>query len=263
MLNHLRTLLLNLTYQMPSEHIPIGFQARSLPDDLLAMHQILFPFETTRYYRLFLVQNYLNIIRGAGFDDKVLEFDTRISYDLQNDQFFKIHRFSNPKISNTKFPLFPSGRMENADRSSYYYDSFLIRQVGSTANITIYSRVDGVYLDGSQTFTDAASAEISIVANGSVTEPIDIGKTGVSFVLGLGETFTSSSNKTWEFLVEAPYEFDFADTLERISILQPFKLFDKYGLDLTEFENIWNLHYNPVYRFSAFLLAFGKVINSL
>jgi len=264
MLNHFRTLLLNLPFTQEKDHIPEGFYGVKLPDGLQAVYDVLFPPNSSRYFKLFLAQNYLNIINGAGMSADVKAFDNRISYDLTNEEFFKINRFSNPKISNSKFPLFVSGKLTSVKTNNYFYDAFLIRQVSNTNQVTIYSRVNGNYIKGTSTYLDPSSAGITLdFSNVTVSAAVDIGTTGISFIIGAGETFTSTSDKTWEFVVEAPYEFEFEAIMDRILALDPFKIFRKYDLDLTKFENLWNLHYNPVYKFSAFLLAYVTVVNSL
>lgn len=264
MLNHFRSKLLNLPYSNAKEHIPSNYPVVTLPDAMKALYEILFPVNTSRYYKLFLVHNYLNIINAAGMTSDVLAFDNRVSYDLYDDQYFKINRFSNPKISNQKFPLFTFGKLSSVKNNSYFYDSFLIRQVSNTNRITIYSRIHGHYIKENSTYTDSTAAEITLDFSAvTVSAPVSIGNTGITLIFAAGETFTGTSNKTWEFLAEAPYEFEFDDIMARIEAQEPFKIFRKYNLDLTKFENIWNQHYNPVYKFAAFLLAYGTVVNTL
>jgi hypothetical protein len=267
MLNHFRTHLLNLGYVKDNEHIPEDYVPITLPRNLDVLYSALFPTNTTRYYKLFLAHNYLNVINAAGMTSQLTDYDPRISYDLHDLTYFKISRLSNPDVSNPDFPLFLLGKMESAKVNNYFYDSYLIRQVEATLNITIYSRINGVYIDeAGNTYSTPDDAEITVDFDGGsspVSQEIFLGKTGISFQLGNGALFTGTSDKTWEFIAEAPYVFEFSSIFNKISALNPFASLKRFDVDISDLENIWNFHFNPVYKFAAFLLAYVRVINTL
>ena len=269
MLNHFRTLLLNLSFFEPWEHIPKGYTAKKLPDDLRMLHDKLFAPKCSRYFRLFLAQNYLNMVRAADMQDYVTAFDNRISYDLLTEDFFKINRSSNPKLSNAAFPLTVRTPLLSAEHSDYYYDSFLISQVDNTNNITIYSRIKGKYLNGVNEYDDPEDSDAwtTLAFSDSTTTctPVFIGQTGVSFTITklTSGAFTATSDKTWEFIIEAPYKFDALPIITQLQSIDVFKVLKKYSNELDDLEDIWLTHFNPVYKFAAFLTGFVTVVNTL
>jgi hypothetical protein len=85
MLNHFRTLLLNLSdVGNANEHIAPGFVARNLSDKPLALYRLLFP-TTTRDRILKLGHSYLELLESTQLGDVITLQDPRISYDLKVD----------------------------------------------------------------------------------------------------------------------------------------------------------------------------------
>lgn len=95
MINHFRTLLLNLPDAgNPDEHISKGFVARTLSGKPLSMYQVLFPSNSSRARKLELAQAYLELLEATRLSAAVTSIDTRITYDLKED--FK--NFKQPSI---------------------------------------------------------------------------------------------------------------------------------------------------------------------
>ena len=267
MYNHFRTLLLNLPYAgNAEEHIPTTFNGIILPEPLSSIYKLLFPDGTSRYYKRFLVQNYLQLIESAGISNVLTNIDPRITYDLTTSNYFKFYRNSNPVVKDIMHPIFISGKYSNNSSSDSHYDNFLISQVGNSTNVTVYSTVNKVYLTPTGKTNDPIAAELTLtIGDGNTTKCIPIGGTGVSFSLGGANTFTNSSDKTWEFIVESPYIFDFNATLQALLTNPTTKeLFEfKPEVDVTKYKNLFDTHFNNVYRLAGYLVAYVIKCNSI
>lgn len=268
MLNHFRTLLLNKPSATPSEHIPVEFSSKVLPSDLKKIYDKLFVPNSTNFYRFFLVQNYLNIISGAGLQDYVTAFDNRISYDLNDQSYFLVNRASNPIISDPEYPIQILSNLSSVAYSDYHYDAFTIAQVSNSNNVTVYSKTKGKYLKNNGEFDSPSDSACWIPVpfpNGfNTSSPIFIGHTGVSFAITnlSGEAFTTTSNKFWEFLIESPYTFDVLFVVRQLIEMDVFKIFKQYT-DVSELERMYIAETNTIYKFAVILIAYVTVINSL
>lgn len=265
MLNHFRTLLLNLSYDgNETEHIPVGYVSRPLQTPFAEIYKQLFPTGASRFYKLFLAHNYIEIVKAAGLEDDLKKIDPRISYQLDSSDFFKIYRYSNPVISSSNHPIFVYGQYTSNKVNDGFYDNFEITQVGSTNRVLIYSTINEYYINGSETFpTSESAAEITLTFTNGTSDPVKIGSTGITVVFGGGATFTSTGSKTWEFLVESPFTFNLNAVIDRL----PPDLVDKLfrfakDVDTSKYENLWKQHYNIVYRLAGLLLAYVSKLNS-
>lgn len=265
MLNHARTLLLNLdSVGNQTEHIPSNFKAIKLVKSLEQLYCALFPENSTRFYKLVLAHSYLNILDSAGFSSVLTEYDGRISYDLTDSSFFKVNIISNPKISNSQFPIFVRGTFDQYNNRDYYYDVFLVKQKDDSLNISVYSRHKAKYLLGVSEYTTADDALIPVTFTSNSSNICFVGTTGLVFnISGTTSSFQESSNKTWEFSVESPIKIDIKTNYDRLVMLNPFQLLREFKVDIAEYEYIWNNQKNMLYRLSAFLLAYIKVLNTL
>ncbi len=129
MLNHFRTLLLNEAYTQDGEDIPFGYSPKKLPNDLQQIYNVLFPSNASKHYKTFLVQSYLNLIAGTNYQNAVLAFDNRITYDLINADFFQVTRFSNVIASNPDYVLEILTGFNTNKFNDYFYDSFEVSLV--------------------------------------------------------------------------------------------------------------------------------------
>lgn len=265
MLNHFRSLLLNLDYTGDgTEHIPAKFIPIQLPAKLKNLHTALFPETSSRFYKMVLAHTYLNILDAAGFSEEVTIYDPRISYDLTDSSFFKVNITSNPKVSDSRFPVFVQGVLNQYDDRDYYYDVFLIKQKDDSLNISVYSRNKAKYLLGVSEYTDPNDALIPVVFSSGSSNICFAGTSGIRFSLGGSNSlFQSTSNKSWEFSVESPIKTDIATIYNRVVALNPFNILRTFKIDIADYEYIWNTQKNLLYKLAAFLLAYVKVLNSL
>ena len=86
MINHFRTLLLNITDSGdPAMFISPGFHSRTLSNKVNSVYLLLFPVGSTEQRCLSLGQAYLELLNSAGIEEVVYLQDPRISYDLEKD----------------------------------------------------------------------------------------------------------------------------------------------------------------------------------
>ena len=164
MLNEFRTLLLNISYAGDgTEHIPSGFTALPLSSPFKDIYNILFPPGSSRYYKQFVANCYLSIMNAAGLEKDIIALDPRISYTIEDANYFKIYRHSNPAISDLTYPIFVYGDYTGIQTSGTYYDNFLITQVGDSANILVYSTVNNTYFNGNTQYpSPTTDAQITL-----------------------------------------------------------------------------------------------------
>jgi len=137
MLNHFRTLLLNLPYNGPGEFIPSEFGGKSLPQDLQQIYNLLFPGNVTRHYKLFLAHTYLNVIDGVGMTNATLKFDNRTNYKLKAQDFFKIDRVSTVTSSDPGFTLEVTKTFDTVKYNDFVFDHYTVSQVDNDAVFSI------------------------------------------------------------------------------------------------------------------------------
>ena len=109
MINHFRTLLLNLSnIGVATDYIPTEFTAQVLSGRFLSIYQILFPPGSSRQRVMELGQAYLELLRAANIEEVVTAQDTRITYELDS---FK--NFTTPSIDlDALFRKFNTGNVE-------------------------------------------------------------------------------------------------------------------------------------------------------
>lgn len=265
MLNHVRTLLLNLDYTGDgTEHIPASYIPIKLPKKLESLSLALFPENSSRFYKMVLAHTYMNVLDAAGFSEEVLSYDKRISYDLTDSSFFKVNITSNPKVSNSDFPIFIQGLLNQYDDRDYYYDVFLVRQKANSSYISVYSMNKSKYLLGVSEFDNADDALIPLTFTNGSSNVCFAGTSGIRFSIGgTNSSFQATANKSWEFSVESPIKVDIETAYNKLSTLNPFRILKSFNIDVSDYEYIWNNQKNLLYKLAAFLLAYVRVLNSL
>jgi hypothetical protein len=107
---------------------------------------------------------------------------------------------------------------------------------------------------------------ISLNTEGSsISKSVAIGDTGLSFSLsGSFDNFISSAVRTWEFTAESPFRFDFQAKIDELTNHQHLidrMLAYRHSECTSTYENIWNMHYNSVYRLVGLLFAYVERVN--
>lgn len=263
MINEFRTLLLNLPYnQDKSEYIPEEFTGFTHTAAMKDFYDLLYPARTSRFYKAFLTHNYLSMISAAGLENYIVRDDSRVTYDLNNNiQFFKFNRNTNPIVNDPNHELVVSGDYINSVQNNNFYEIVLIKQKGNTATVDISSKLNNQFFKKDQVVTFPTPIS---TANTGASAPIAISNTGLSFQIISYVNFTSTINKSWEFITEAPFAFNFNAFYSNLKANNHIitRMLDVPGKhkDTTP-ENLWNQHYNPVYKVAGLLIAFVDRIN--
>jgi hypothetical protein len=276
MVNHYASLLLNL----PGENNPGGVRSYlvnkdyspvNLPINLKQFYSILFPDGASDYQKQFLCFAYLRILESTGLTELVYSIDPRVTYDLNKlTEYFRISQISTPTTTDINFNLSVSGDFTPSIRNNYYYSSFTITQQGYEPVLVVRSDIDKLYLNGLVT-SEHISPDVTIPVNysnsGGMTRDIPIGGTGLSFVItGPIHLFSQSANKSWNFIAESPFIFNFPaifKTLKsRESTVDSMLKYGDEALDISN-QNIWNNHFNDLYKFAGLLNCYVARVNSL
>ena len=243
----------------------------NLPTALREFHNILFPEGNGVYYNQFLLYCYLKLIESTIFSDDVKKYDNRITYRLEEiDEYFGIVRVSPSSSTQNNYNLLIFGSPETPTSPEHHIDLLTISQVPYTNKVLVYSSIDKKYYKYGVA-PSASSEEMQIPLDISdptkgITRPIKIGNTGLAFSIGgdLGNldnssNFVTSAYKTWKFSVEYKMHFDFLDKFNQIEQSQRVvaDMFNySRALCDSSFENIWQQHFNSVYRFAGLLIAY-------
>ena len=242
-----------------------------LPTTLASFHSVLFPPKASYYHKQFLCYSYLRILEASKQTTLVTSYDSRVTYSLDSlQEYFRLNRVSIPTSSSFEYNLLIFGNYQQLEQNNYYYNNFSIRQVGNTAEVLVYSEVDKVYLKGEKT-SPVPSSEMQITLVPSSSEPnkteiVEIGATGLSFAIsGPLERFSNTEAKGWTFVAESPFLFDFPGLVDYLNNNQT--MVDKmlgYGkAENTSDVNLWNQHFNDIYRFSGLLNTYVSKVNDL
>lgn len=251
------------------------FSTLKLPRELLGFHQLLFPQTTSVYYKHFLLYAYLRLVAGTSLNAEVLKYDPRITYDLESLQdYFRFYRNSNPYSSDQNFALRLMGNLQPDDSLNYYLNNFVIRQVGDTARVLLFSTTQGVYYkEGSPPSgkSDGMSSQLTLNPATGASNILRIGSTGLSFFIAgpFDDTdvgFLTKADRTWSFTAETPFIFDFIKKLEELEnhpqILSSMLAYANEKCD-ANYENIWRMHYNSVYRFVGLIMAYVERVQQV
>lgn len=280
MVNHYATLLLNLagenhdpenkSYFTAHEYIPLV-----LPGALRDFHQILFPAGSSFYYRQFLCYCYLRVLHAANRHADILKYDTRTTYDLDTlKEYFRLNRQSNPTTSNPAFNLLLMGKYINVYSSSYYFNSYSVIQNENFPEVFVYSEIDKVFLKNDKTGV-AKTEDMRIplqFASNNLTKAIPLGGTGLSFSLAgdfsqenISNRFTDTANKTWKFIVESPFVFEFIEFYQRAMAKDTLiARMINYGENKEpSYLNLWNNHFNEAYKFSGLLNLYMEKVHDI
>lgn len=277
MVNHYASLLLNeagekiapanKSYFISRDYAPID-----LPAQLYRVHDILFPKDTSFYHRQFLCYSYLKIIEGTRGYKTLEALDPRITYDLNKlEEYFRVPRISSPTASNLDFNLLVFGTPAEEYKKNYYYESYTVKQVGSTPAVCIYRDNDKVYINKSNEskyMYAAFEIPLELTTNSTTqTKEIALGNTGLTFVItGKMSDFAQTKDKYWNFIVESPMIFDFHEiysSLKRQSAkLEAFFKYEETAEDRANY-SLWAGHFNSIYAFSALLNTYVDKVNRL
>lgn len=250
------------------------YVAINLPQELLNFYNLIFPENSSKYYKQFLLYAYLKIINSTDLADKVALYDNRISYNLEEiDTYFRLNQISVSLATDPLFKLYPSGKYNISEKIQGPVQSFIIKQKENTNRLLVFCITDGnFYKKGVPENNSSLNMESELVYSvdaPKLSTPIAIGDTGLSFTIsnssGLS-TLTDSANKLWTFSVDTPLAFDYVNKLTELNnssfIINEMFNFRKESCDIA-YENYWRTHFNNLYKIAGLLVAYVERINLL
>jgi hypothetical protein len=240
-----------------------------LPAELQQFYNIIFHASASKHYKQFLLYCYLRLIAATDRAADVKTYDNRISYVLDDlVDFFHTPRLLVVQNPQEPFQLLVSGNFSTSTDVKSGVNHFAVRQVGNSSNILIYSLTDHLYVKQGETASmDPVNMEIALDFIGNVSAPVTIGGTGLSITLaGDFNTFNNTANKLWFFSAEAPLKFDLLGIVSELEACQEVvSNMLGFGRDHCNisYENMWNQHFNIVYRFAGLLLAYVERVHNV
>lgn len=248
-----------------------NFTALTLPEELLNFYQLIFPKENNLHQNQFLLYSYLTLIDSTTLNENVKFFDSRITYDLKNwENYFKFLKINYIQNHSSGFNLSFFGNFDYEEFKNLGPLFFDIQQKENTSDILTYSRdLKKFFKEGKQNSDSYLEMYSTINYNPTdkISNAVQLGNSGLFFRFSGGaSTFTETSNKNWNFLIEYPYTFDFLKVLKNIEdnymIVERMLNFNKEKSN-SSYSNIWQKHYNSVYKFSGLLMSYVERVNSI
>lgn len=133
MINHARTLLMNIDGDgyggtLGDEYIPPSFASVDLPSYLNALRVYLFGTDPSRHFLNYRVQQCMAILHASPLVEFVTDLDSRITYDVNNEQLFAR---SNYELTDTDY-LFFIDTLGAPDVTGRSYHKWKIRRLNAT-----------------------------------------------------------------------------------------------------------------------------------
>ena len=262
-------------FSRDSKFISRNYVPIVLPTALKNFYDILFPTDSSIYFKEFLLYCYLRLISTTDQADAVARYDSRISYDLDSISDYRKPFKVNPAASSSPhYDLLVTGKTTflNSDISNVL--NFIITQIPGTSSVRIYCPERELYYKAGKAPSKLGiDMDVPIQSSSSPSSslPVAIGDTGLSFTI-TGKFndpqfgFLAGLAKTWTFSVDLPYSFDFFklynDLNTRYLTVDSMLDFHDSSHD-TNYRNIWNTHHNNVYKLAVLLLAYVDRVNSV
>ncbi len=250
--NHFRTTVLNLAFLNSSEeYISSKFVPKQLLNSFFSVYDAFFINNSTRYYKLFLVQTYLQMLKSTGMLEALTKLDSRVTYNFSDYSYFKTGKISSVKSSNEAYPLMVFGEPLQPSELKDPHLFFECYSPALSDTFIVYEKNKGKQLlEETLLFVDNLSQIVAIPDT----------ELNIRVIKPQGNDFSAKlENLVWEFMVESPVVFDFAkawDRLESKSANVNTLIEMPSAFDTTKYENIWKTNKNKIYRFCAALIIF-------
>lgn len=249
----------------------------TLPKELEDVYNILFPQASSRIYKEFLLYSYLRIVSSTDRAEDMTIYDTRITYNLdQLDTFFKSQRIFKVFSSAGNYKLSLTGEAVMSPTMQADSFNYIIKQIHNTSAVVVFDvpalkyRKTGKAPNRSP---EGMTIPLIIRPGENNTQPVNIEGTDLFFTItgqfecsGENCGFAALSDKEWSFKAEAPFVFPFEQLINELQIKQELIgnmfLWNKKNCTQT-YQDMWNMHYNSVYRFTGLLLAYVERMNIL
>jgi hypothetical protein len=245
----------------------------TLPPALQRVYNMLFTTTASMFYKQFLIYSYLRAIAATDKADEIKREDSRISYNLDDMvDYFKFRKIVIGPSSNPNYSLLVYGKGVSDETSRDFSATYTVRQVLDTSTVLIYSDTQKLFyhptLPPSKSDINMAVGISQSTANSLLSNPVAVGGTGLSFAIAGPKPgtpdFTHSPSKVWQFTVDSPINFNL---LDKVKLLDTYSTTtdDMFAYEHSScnqaYQNLWTMHYNPVYRLTGLLLAYVERVN--
>ena len=244
-----------------------------LPIDLQRFYNVLFPENSSLYYKQFLLYTYLRIVGCTDRSEEIKKYDNRVTYNLDEiTDYFRFTKVSVPRGSDPNYKIIVFGNISASMDINYFLNSFIINQVADGQRLLVFSSTQlKYYKQGKPNSGSPVNMEIDFSVQNNISEAIPVGDTGLYFRL-IGpfdstepsKSFGYTQNKLWTFTAETPFDLDFNKLMNEIySYEAAVDGMLSYGRDFCtqNYENIWKTHHNTVYRLAGLLLAYVERVD--
>ena len=156
-----------------------------LPTELSEFYNLLFDKGASEYYSKFTLYNYLKLVASTTLANRVKDFDSRITYDLDEIvEYFSTKRLSETRTSDPRFKLIVSGDPATDNRANAAINDYVVMQQANSVNILIFSATQKeYYAPGKAPSARAENMEVAVTLNPdnkNISQKIDLSGTGLS-----------------------------------------------------------------------------------
>lgn len=260
MINHLRTLLVNLDgtsgtvdYSYPGEeYIPPTYRAPSLTASMNEVRSILYGADPDRAFRNVRTMQFLNMLHSSELVDYVTMHDSRVTYWPFDDQVFTLlnQNFTVSPRGGTTTNLVFSGSIYNIEHGTVIYSKWDITVLDS----------DTVRVVNTFPWGGTTDLEYVIVSGRSTPLPFP-NEDNVYF------SFDDGVGASWEVTLlkkPSPDLGELVTLLDTSSRAAVDKLFIPVVGDFETWWDIWSDHEQPLsHRLGAVVLALGERTHEL
>ena len=251
MINHVRTLLLNVSGNQPvpdwvvgERLVPTTYRAAKLSTELQQVRNILFGLSPDRSMLNYRLAQFLPFLHQPGLEEYTLGPDSRITYATKpfDNSLFADSAFI-PRADGLAITSVSDEIVPDPDITGQLYYGLRITRTGSGT----------VTLD--QTSPWARSTVVTVSFTGGVSVlPIDLGGSG--YECHVPDTYVGQA---WNFAVTNRPVYTIADLLTDLSSIGEPVIISLFGSTNVEpyasFKNLYMTHPEPGYRLGGLLLA--------
>jgi hypothetical protein len=160
----------------------------ALPYELQRFSELLFEGTYSDYYKQFMLFSYLRLVATTDRAEDVKKHDSRITYNLDEfDDYFSFPKMGSVISNDTTFKLLTTGTPLTNPYANAAVNEIVVRQVGKTQNVLIYSNVQKLFYKPGKAPSKASNGmEVTLTlnpTNSAISQVINIEGTGLSFYI--------------------------------------------------------------------------------
>jgi hypothetical protein len=252
MLNHVRTLLLNVHgigapgADFPGEAaVPPDYHTLRLPTHLETIRQRLFGANPDRLMLNYRLKQFMTLLHATPLVEYVTALDPRITYVTDNTRQLFLPATFTPVVSQSTGPtaeLFLQGKPAAPDASGRCRHQYLV-DILSSATVAV-----------TQLTPPHKHSVFDFVLTGGLSNRLPLGDSGYGFLLS-----TDNVSSTWRLTIQNRPQWDLGQIAASLESIGEPVLLQLFGTSpvppYDTFHNVWRDHPELPYRLSGILLA--------